>query len=86
MPPGDTGKGAITIDGKNFPATFKAVREGSDPVEIQLGWDDMDSLELLKDIVARIRKSRSLTIDVSQFHLRDAFGLSAAPQALGKCE
>jgi hypothetical protein len=81
-----TAKGAIKIDGKSFAATFKVAQDGSDPVEIQLGWDDMDSLELLKDIVARIRKGGTLAIELSQLRLRDSFGLSAAPNALGGCQ
>ncbi len=86
IPSGRATDGAITIDGKRFAGKFQVQRSEGDPVEIRLGWDDMDSLELLKDIVARIRNGHSLTITLTQARARDSFGLRAAAQALGECQ
>ena len=85
-PSGRTSDGSITIDGKSFAAKFAIQRDGDDPVEIKLGWDDMDSLELLKDIVARIRTGHDLVIALTQDRARDSFGLTAAARALGGCQ
>ena len=86
VPSGRTAEGTIKIDGKSFPATFKTTQDGNNPVEIKLGVDDLDSLELLKDIVARMRNGRTLAIELSQLRVHDTFGLSTAAQALGRCQ
>ena len=78
-------QGSIAIDGSPRQYTFAAQRD-PDEIEITLGWDDMDSLEILKALVASIRQSRSLAVEVPAFRARDTFTLNGAAQALGECK
>ena len=83
--PMDQVQGTIAVDGSSHRYTFQAKQETSAPVEIQLGGEDLDSLEGLKDLVTSIRRGRSLTIEIPTFGTRDTFSLAGAAQALGDC-
>jgi hypothetical protein len=82
----DAVEGTITIDGAAKQLTFHTTQDPPDPVEIQFEGEDLDSVEVLQDLVAQLRKARSLTVEVPTFNLRDTFSTTNVAKALGTCQ